>query len=141
MRPITTIRSPWMRYAATVGSKEYLAIVSYFRLADPGVMPKFLWNALRIGRQLSRSEGLLCYSTGARFGRMEFWSTSVWEDVRALVNFVRASPHSEIMATMKPCVMRSEFMRWTINGASVPPSTRQAEALLHRKLSASGPDF
>ena len=53
------IRSPWIRYAAADESGEYLAMVSYFRLKGVGAMPKFLWNALRIGRQLGRSEGLV----------------------------------------------------------------------------------
>ena len=134
-----TIRSPWMRYAADKG-KEYLAMVSYFRLKGYGAMPEFLWNTLRVGRQLSRSEGLVCYSTGARFGSLEFWSVSVWEDGRALGGFVRASPHSEIMQAMRPHVERSEFVSWGVDGASVPPDPRKAEGLLRRTLAIADDD-
>jgi hypothetical protein len=125
-----------MRYAAADEGREYLAMVSYFRLDGIGAMPRFLWNVLRVGRQLGRSEGLVCYSTGARLGSLEFWSVTVWEDERALMGFVRASPHSEIMEEMRPRVRRSEFVRWEIGGSDVPPDQREAEGLLRRKLAA-----
>lgn len=107
-----TIRTPWKRYAATRGDAECLAMVSYFRLKGFGAMPRFAWNALRVGRQLGRSDGLLCSSSGARLRSFEFWSVTVWEDEQALMRFVRASPHSEIMEEMRPYVRRSEFVRW-----------------------------
>ncbi|CAA9435506.1 MAG: hypothetical protein AVDCRST_MAG80-886 [uncultured Rubrobacteraceae bacterium] len=132
------IRSPWIRYATADEGGEYLAMVSYFRLKGIGAMPKFLWNALRIGRQLGRSEGLVYYSMGARLGSLEFWSTTVWEDERALMRFIRSSPHNEIMEEMRPRVRRSEFVRWGISGSDAPPDRREAEGLLRRRLAAAG---
>ena len=129
-----------MRYAAADEGREYLAMVSYFRLDGVGAMPKFLWNVLRVGRQLDRSEGLVCYSTGARLKSMEFWSITVWEDERALMGFVRTSPHSGIMEEMRPRVRRSEFVRWGIGGSDVPPYRREAGRLLCRKLAAASDD-
>lgn len=85
-------------------------MVSYFRLEGLRTMPRFVWNALQVGRQLGqlgRSEGLLCYSSGARLRSFEFWSVTVWEDERVLEGFVRVWPHSEIMEEMRPCVLRS----------------------------------
>ena len=129
------IRSPWVRYAAAFDEgKEYLAMVSYFRLKELGAMPRFLWNALRVGRQLGRSEGLLYYSTGARLGSLEFWSVSVWKDERALGGFVRASPHSEIMEAMLPHVRRSEFVRWR---ETSPLSPGSVGFLMKRSVSSS----
>lgn len=111
-------------------------MVSYFRLDGIRAMPKFLWNAIRIGRQMGRSEGLVCYSSGARLGCLEFWSVTVWEDERALMGFVRTFPHSEIMEDMRPRVRRSAFVRWRINGSHAPPNRCKAEKLLRRKLGA-----
>jgi hypothetical protein len=136
---VVPIRSPWMRYAAPDRGREYLAMVSYFRLEGIGAMPGFLWNALRVGRQLGRSRGLIYYSTGAWLGSLEFWSTTVWEDEQALMGFVRASPHKEIMEQMRPYVRRSAFVRWEVGGSAVPPAQREAERLLHRELAADGP--
>ena len=130
------IRSPWIRYAAADESGEYLAMVSYFRRKGIGAMPRFLSYALRIGRQLGHSEGLVYYSTGAKVGSLEFWSTTVWEDEQALMKFVRSYPHSEIMEMMRPRVQRSEFVRWNISGPDAPPDQREAEELLGQKLSA-----
>lgn len=111
-------------------------MVSYFRLEGIGAMTRLLWNALRVGRQLGRSERLIYYSAGARLGSLEFWSTMVWEGERALMRFIRSSPHSEIMEEMRPRVHRSEFVRWEIGGSDAPPDQREAEGLLRRKLAA-----
>ena len=109
-------------------------MVSYFRLDGIRVMPRFLWNALRTGRQMSRSEGLVCYSSGARLNSLEFWSTTVWKDEQALMGFVRTLPHSEIMEEMRSRIQRSAFVRWKIGGSDVPPDRRKAEELLRCKL-------
>lgn len=133
-------RTPWVSCASAYEGKEYLAMVSYFELKGPGALPKFFRNVLRVGRQLHGSKGLVCYSSGARLGSLEFWSLTVWEDERSLVGFVRAYPHRVIMDEMRPHVRRSEFVRWGIDGASVPPEPREAEEVLRRRLSAAGSD-
>ena len=103
-------------------------------------MPKFLWNSLRIERQLLRSEGLVGHSSGAKPRTLEFWSVTVWEDEEALQRFVRAYPHTDIMRAMRPAVARSEFVRWTVAGAELPPDRDDAEGRLYRALaSGDGP--
>ena len=116
---------------------EYLAVVSYFRLKGLAAMPSFALNALRVERQLLRSDGLIGHSSGAKPGDLEFWSVTVWRDESALTGFVRARPHARIVEAMRPAVARSEFVRWRVDGASVPPDPKEAEARLRRKLSAS----
>lgn len=76
------------------------------------------------------------HSSGARLGSFEFWSTTVWEDERALQRFVRAQPHARIMEAMKPHVVRAEFVRWSIDGGALPPSREDAEGKLRRALAA-----
>ena len=84
-----------------------------------------------------RSDGLIGHSSGAKLGGFEFWSVTVWRDEAALMGFVRAQPHVGIMEAMRPAVFRSEFVRWRVDGASVPPDPKEAEARLWRKLAAA----
>ena len=109
-------------------------MISYFRLKGLRVMPGFALNALRIERQLLRSDGLIAHSSGAKPGSLEFWSVTVWRDESALMGFVRAQPHAGVMEAMRPAVVRSEFVRWWVDGAFVPPDREEAEARLRRKL-------
>jgi heme-degrading monooxygenase HmoA len=99
-------------------------------------MPGFALNSLRVERQLLRSDGLIGHSSGANLGDFEFWSVTVWRDEPALMSFVRAQPHASVMEAMRPAVARSEFVRWRVDGASVPPDPKEAEARLRRKLAA-----
>lgn len=130
------IRTTWVRRAAAKEGKEYLAMVSYFRLKGFGIVPKFLWNALRIEWQLLTSQGLLGHSSGARLRSLEFWSLTVWESEEALQRFVHAQPHIGIMRTMRVHVARSEFVRWQVVGSGIPPDVEEAEAHLRKRLAA-----
>ena len=131
-----SLRLPWISRATVEENKEYLAMVSYFRLKGLRVMPSCALNSFRIERQLLRSEGLIGHSSGAKLGGFEFWSVTVWHDESALKAFVRTQPHFGIMEAMRPAVIRSEFIRWPVDRASVPPNPKEAEGRLRRKLAA-----
>jgi heme-degrading monooxygenase HmoA len=111
-------------------------MVSYFRLRGVRVLPAFALNMLRVERQLARSEGHVGHSGGTRLHKLEFWSVSVWEDEEALQGFVHARPHIEVMRAMRPAVVRSEFVRWPVDGSRVPPDPREAERRLRLALAA-----
>ena len=89
-------------------------------------MPRFLWYALLIMGQLRRSEGLIGYSLGSRLSSLEFWSLSVWKDEESLREFVLEAPHSRVMRAMSPHVGKTESVRWSTDGAYVPPNWREA---------------
>lgn len=131
-----SLRLPWVSRASVEENKEYLAMVSYFRLKGLRVMPSFALNSFRIERQLLSSDGLIGHSSGAKLADFEFWSVTVWRDELALQAFVRTQPHTRIMEVMRPAVVRSEFIRWQVDGTSVPPDPKEAEARLRRKLAA-----
>lgn len=132
-----TIRTPWKPRSVAERGREYLGMVSYFRLRGTRVLPAFALNMLRIERQLDRSEGHVGHSGGARLRRLEFWSVSVWEDEEALQGFLHARPHVvEVMRVMRPAVVRSEFVRWLVDGSSVPPDPEEAEKRLRLALAA-----
>ncbi len=59
---VVPIRTPWKSLSAAEKGREYLAMVSYFRLRSARVLPTFALNTLRIERQLARSEGLVGHS-------------------------------------------------------------------------------
>ena len=130
------IRTPWKALSVAEEGREYLAMVSYFRLRGALVLPAFALNTLRIERQLARSEGLVGHSGGGRIPSLEFWSVSVWRDEHALQRFVHARPHIGIMRAMRPAVVRSEFVRWPVDGAEVPPDPKEAEQRLYQVLTA-----
>ena len=67
-------------------------------------------------------------------GSLEFFALSVWEDERALGLFVCTLPHAEIMEAMRPHVAEAGFVRWSIDGASVPPGWREAERRMREEL-------
>ncbi len=133
---VVPIRTPWKSLSVAEKGREYLAMVTYFRLRSVRVLPAFALNMRRINRQLACSEGFVGHSGGGRILSLEFWSMSVGEDEHALQRFVHARPHIEIMRAMRPAVFRSEFVRWTVAGAEVPPDSKEAEQRLHQVLTA-----
>ena len=75
--PGVPLRLPWLSRVPVEKNRAYLAMISYFRLKGLRVMPGFALNALRIERQLLRSDGLIAHSSGAKPRSLEFWSVTV----------------------------------------------------------------
>ena len=77
-------------------------------------------QSIGIQRQLRASRGLIGYSLRARLAVKQFWTLSAWEDEAALLGFVRASPHVEIMTTPAPYMGKTSFVRWKVKGSELP---------------------
>ncbi len=82
----------WTAVAQPEPEREYLALVSYLPLRGIRKLPAFLRYSQEVRQQLARSRGLIGFSLRASAGflRRRFWTLSVWEDERALSDFVKS---------------------------------------------------
>ena len=112
----------WRSFAKPDPDKAYVALVSYLPLKRYWMLPAFLKNTLEIQAQLAHSKGLIGYSLLAQPLRLEFWTLSVWEDEPALMEFVRATPHSRVMEALRPYLGKTAFAQWKLAGSAVPPA-------------------
>jgi hypothetical protein len=78
---------------------------------------------------LKSSRGLIGYSLRAQLLAKNAWTVSVWEDERALIEFVGKSPHVDTMKKVGLGVER-KFVRWKLLGSDIPPKWEDALAHL-----------
>jgi quinol monooxygenase YgiN len=124
--------TPWKRLGRPDPDREYLALLSVLPLRRYTRVPAFLRDTARIAAQIERTPGVLGYSLHAQPLRARFRTLSVWESETALDAFVRASPHRQAMAALRPHMGPTRFVRWAIRGAAIPPTwaeARRREAL------------
>jgi hypothetical protein len=111
----------WKALAHADESREYIALLSYLPLRAYRQVPLFFHFTLQINRQLRGTPGAIGYAMRAKvFGR-QFWTLSVWESDRALMDFVGKVPHREVMKELAPHMGAASFTRWKLVGSGVPP--------------------
>jgi len=118
--------TPWKAYRTVKPDGECLALLSYLPLARLRKVPQFLRHSRDIQTQLDHAIGLIGYSLWAQLFRRHFWTLSVWEDDKALMDFVRTTPHAQVMENLQGQMGATTFVRWTLTGASVPPDWKDA---------------
>jgi hypothetical protein len=111
---------PWKALAPVDQSREYLALLTYLPLRKYGKLPLFIRFTLQIMRQLSVSPGAIGYSMRAKVLGRNFWTLSVWENERALMDFVTKIPHGGVMQGLAPHLGTTRFTRWKITGSALP---------------------
>ena len=121
---------PWTSVGGADRDREYLAIVSYLPLKRFRMVLRFLRHAGAISRQLEGTRGLVGFTFRAKILARKFYTLSVWEDERALMEFVHARPHLETMPALSPHMAETKFVRWRVKGSDVPPSWDRAMAVL-----------
>jgi hypothetical protein len=121
---------PWVAVANPEPSKEYVALATYLPLRRLSSTFVFVWDVQRVREQLGRTHGLIAYSLRARPLRGEYWTLSVWESERALLEFVRDQPHGGVMGTLRSRMGPTAFVRWRTSGASPLPAWEDATARL-----------
>ncbi len=57
----------------------------------------------------------------------------MWDDERALMDFVQAEPHLGAMRALRPHMAETKFVRWTVKGPQVPPSWEDAVRALRSR--------
>jgi len=116
------MNSPWITFAPADANREYLALLSYLPLNKYSALPSFFRFSFQVQKQLRATHGVIGYSLRAQVLSRKFWTLSVWEDEKALMEFVAKLPHGEAMRTMTPHMGRTKFAQWKVAGSSLPLS-------------------
>jgi hypothetical protein len=114
--------TPWRMIAAADRNREYVALLSYLPLCKYSKIPNFFRYTVQIQRQIRGTPGAIGYGMRAKVFSRSFWTLSVWEDDRALMEFVRRAPHGEAMKSIAPHMGATRFTRWKVPGSAVPPT-------------------
>jgi hypothetical protein len=113
---------PWKALAPVDVSREYLALLSYLPLRKYSKIPRFLQFTLQTLGQLRASPGAIGYSLRAKLLSRNFWTLSVWENERALMDFVAKVPHGEVMKALASHLGPTKFTQWKVLGSAIPPN-------------------
>jgi Domain of unknown function (DUF3291) len=116
----------WISLEKPAPAKEYIALLSYLPLRNLWGLPQFFYYTRRIQTQLKTARGVIGYSLLAHVLAKRFWTLSVWENDVALTDFVHNLPHREAMISLRRYMAGTEFTRWKIKGAAIPPSWGEA---------------
>jgi hypothetical protein len=114
--------------AARDPEREYVALLSHLPLRRYTSSFVFLRDVLRIQGQLREARGLIGYSLRARPWSKQYWTLSVWESERALLDFVKAQPHAGVMASLRGRMGETGFVRWRLAGSEPLPTWDAAMA-------------
>ncbi len=120
------LKQPWQQFKSPRVDDQYMAMVTYFLLKRFRGMPRFNLYTKRVQRQLAESGGLLGYALGAKPWRKQFWTLSVWEDDKALREFVNTGIHSGVMIVLQEDMADFRNRQWTVPGNHVPPAWEAA---------------
>jgi hypothetical protein len=107
----------------------YLVPASHLPLKRICFTVRFFWGVSAVRKQLSTADGLVGDTLRARPLARDYWTLSVWQDDRALREFMRTPPHVQLIASLKPSMGPTKFVTWKISPADGRPS--MADALEH----------
>jgi heme-degrading monooxygenase HmoA len=122
------VEARWVSFVGVDPAREYLALITYLPRKSYWSIFSFIRQSNAIQKQLKGSRGLIGYSLRAQLLGKKAWTLSVWEDERALNEFVRKSPHVDTMRKVSLGEAR-KFVRWKLLGSEVPP--KWDDALAH----------
>src|SRR5271168_2408728 len=92
--------TPWKTLVPVEVGREYVALLSYLPLRSYLKIPLFARFSYAVHRQMLASPGAVGYSMRAKLLNRQFWTLSVWESDRGLMEFVAKVPHGEIMKAL-----------------------------------------
>jgi hypothetical protein len=107
----------------------YLVMASHLPLKRITATVRFFRAASAVRKQLATADGMIGYTLRAKPLARDYWTLSVWTDNTALREFMRTSPHVQLMTSLKPYMGPTKFVTWTISAADGRPS--MAGALEH----------
>jgi hypothetical protein len=83
-------------------------------------LPRLLWFAFRIHRQLLHSPGIVGYAFDLEMRHKTLWTVSAWADRAGLVRFEQAPPHRTARRTLGVVMLPSTFVVWTCRVDQLP---------------------
>jgi hypothetical protein len=117
---------PWTTRAEMQPGSDYLVMASHLPLKKISATVRFFRGVSAVRRQLAAANGLVGYTLRARPLARDYWTLSVWTDGAALSEFMRTSPHVQLMTSLKPYMGPTKFITWTISAADGRPSLASA---------------
>jgi len=75
---------------------------------------------------LRATPGVIGYSLRAKVLSRDFWTLSVWQDQKTLMDFVSNMPHGEAMKAMTTHMGRTKITQWKVAGSALPLSWNEA---------------
>jgi hypothetical protein len=87
---------------------------------------RFFRAVSAVRRQLAGAEGLVGYTLRAKPLARDYWTLSVWNDDRALREFMRTPPHVGVMTSLKLFMGPTKFITWKISAADGRPTMNGA---------------
>lgn len=124
---------PWKSLAPVESGREYIALLSYLPLRHYSKLPMFFRYSAKINGQLRATPGAIGYSMRAKLFTRRFWTLSVWDNDKALMEFVAKVPHGDAMKKIAPYMDKTNFWRWKLSSSGIPPQWDDAM----RRASAS----
>jgi heme-degrading monooxygenase HmoA len=106
--------------AATSPDTPAVVMASRFQLGRAQNVPGFLYDSLRIRRQVLRTPGALGVSLIARPLKRQFLTLSAWSSTEALNQLVREEPHQSAMKRHRAGMADAQFVFWSIDAAYLP---------------------
>ena len=116
----------WTRISDPIPDREYLVMASRLPLASHRHIPAFLRATMAIRSQLSASVGLIGYTLDAHLWHKTFWTLSAWDSRAALDRFSSSSPHRALVEGIRPHMLPTTFVFWTVRGTEIPVSWSEA---------------
>ncbi len=120
---------PWTARAEMEPATDYLVMASHLPLNRMTATVRFFRAVFAVRKQLATADGLIGYTLRARPLARDYWTLSVWTDDTALRQFMRAAPHVQVMAALRPVMGPTKFVTWTATAADGRPD--MAAALEH----------
>ena len=117
---------PWTRLADPAPDSDYVVMASRLPLRRYRNIVPFLRTTRAIRRQLAGADGVVGYTLDAKPLRKTFWTLSAWESNEALDRFSRTDPHRSRVADIRPNMLPTTFVRWTLPGRELPPKWAEA---------------
>ena len=112
---------PWKSLAPVQPGREYIVLLSYLPLTRYSKMPLFFRYSGQINAQLRATPGAIGYSMRAKLFARRFWTLSVWDSDKALMEFVAKVPHADAMKAIAPYMDKTNFWRWKLPSSEIPP--------------------
>lgn len=120
---------PWTTRAEMEPGSGYLVMASHLPLKRSSSTVRFFRGVWAVRKQLATADGLVGYTLRAKPLARDYWTLSVWKDEGALREFMRTSPHVQLMTSLKPYMGPTKFVTWSITAADGRPGL--AGALQH----------
>jgi len=124
---------PWTRLAEPDPDRSYVVLASRLPLRGYRYIFSFLRTTRAVRRQLAATEGVVGYTLDAKPLSKTFWTVSAWESEEMLQRFSGVDPHRSTVAEIRPRMLGSTFVSWTVLGSELPPTWADAR----RRVAAS----